>query len=386
VNVSEGEGGEDGGEVANQEADEDIYGGTDPNTSKNGQVDMKDGDDDNEDDDEDVQIVLDTESVENRVSYGRGGGVGVGMGAGSAPNSTGKPHYGRGGPLIMAGAGGSYPLKRPQPQTPSGKFQKSVFEFDIDSLEDKPWRKSGVDITDYFNYGFNEESWRAYSEKQAQMRLEQSMQSKIKVFDPKENVRSELPPELQAMVDGEKNNSVDAFRKRPIPPRGRVPVDDWQNRGGFDHRRRVRDQDDAVIQINTSMDIGDDNMARNTPERPDMTGMDEFYVPTGMPFPRGGGGGGGFPDYSREPDRRREEERKRGRASRSPRRDDREKERDRDRDKRRDDRERRREGSVERDRRRERDEKEREKEDYKRKSSSSVATTREEDERAKRRR
>lgn len=43
---------------------------------------------------------------------------------------------------------------------------KSVLDADIDGLEDKPWRKSGVDITDYFNYGFNEESWRNYLSKQ----------------------------------------------------------------------------------------------------------------------------------------------------------------------------------------------------------------------------
>jgi len=36
----------------------------------------------------------------------------------------------------------------------------AVHEFSIDSLEEKPWRKPGADITDYFNYGFNEETWR----------------------------------------------------------------------------------------------------------------------------------------------------------------------------------------------------------------------------------
>ena len=37
----------------------------------------------------------------------------------------------------------------------------------------------GVDITDYFNYGFNEDTWRNYFAKQVQMRLEQSMQSRV---------------------------------------------------------------------------------------------------------------------------------------------------------------------------------------------------------------
>ncbi|XP_014273638.1 pre-mRNA 3'-end-processing factor FIP1 isoform X5 [Halyomorpha halys] len=47
-------------------------------------------------------------------------------------------------------------------------------EFSIDALEDKPWRKPGADITDYFNYGFNEETWRAYCERQKQMRVHES--------------------------------------------------------------------------------------------------------------------------------------------------------------------------------------------------------------------
>ncbi|XP_065211275.1 pre-mRNA 3'-end-processing factor FIP1 isoform X2 [Planococcus citri] len=47
-------------------------------------------------------------------------------------------------------------------------------EFNLDNLEDKPWRKPGADITDYFNYGFNEETWRAYCERQKRMRVHES--------------------------------------------------------------------------------------------------------------------------------------------------------------------------------------------------------------------
>ncbi|CAH1368831.1 unnamed protein product [Tenebrio molitor] len=47
-------------------------------------------------------------------------------------------------------------------------------EYNLDSLEDKPWRKPGADITDYFNYGFNEDTWRAYCERQKRMRMTES--------------------------------------------------------------------------------------------------------------------------------------------------------------------------------------------------------------------
>ena len=39
---------------------------------------------------------------------------------------------------------------------------QTAVEVDMESLEDKPWRKPGADITDYFNYGFTEDTWAAY--------------------------------------------------------------------------------------------------------------------------------------------------------------------------------------------------------------------------------
>lgn len=38
----------------------------------------------------------------------------------------------------------------------------AVFGYDIALLEDRPWTKPGANVSDYFNYGFNETSWRAY--------------------------------------------------------------------------------------------------------------------------------------------------------------------------------------------------------------------------------
>ncbi|KAM5146728.1 uncharacterized protein ACMZJ9_013891 isoform 2-T2 [Mantella aurantiaca] len=46
-----------------------------------------------------------------------------------------------------------------------------VLEVDLDSFEEKPWRKPGADISDYFNYGFNEATWKVYCEKQRRLQL-----------------------------------------------------------------------------------------------------------------------------------------------------------------------------------------------------------------------
>lgn len=58
-------------------------------------------------------------------------------------------------------------------------------EFSIDGLEEKPWRKPGADITDYFNYGFTEDTWRAYTDRQKRMRFESGGPQIINPVGPK---------------------------------------------------------------------------------------------------------------------------------------------------------------------------------------------------------
>ena len=43
------------------------------------------------------------------------------------------------------------------------------FDIDFPSESSKPWRKPGSDVTDYFNYGFDEFTWASYCLKQQQM-------------------------------------------------------------------------------------------------------------------------------------------------------------------------------------------------------------------------
>ncbi|XP_044218705.1 pre-mRNA 3'-end-processing factor FIP1 isoform X2 [Thunnus albacares] len=56
-----------------------------------------------------------------------------------------------------------------------------VLEVNIDSLEEKPWRRAGADISDYFNYGFDEESWKAYCKKQAKHRAAHRKKAHTKI-------------------------------------------------------------------------------------------------------------------------------------------------------------------------------------------------------------
>ena len=69
------------------------------------------------------------------------------------------------------------------PFAPGNLNNISILDHDLDSFEDKPWRKPGADLTDYFNFGFNETTWRAYCIKQKSLREEFGLQKKIGVYD-----------------------------------------------------------------------------------------------------------------------------------------------------------------------------------------------------------
>lgn len=39
---------------------------------------------------------------------------------------------------------------------------RSILDVDLGAMAEKPWRRAGSDISDWFNYGFDEISWEAY--------------------------------------------------------------------------------------------------------------------------------------------------------------------------------------------------------------------------------
>lgn len=49
---------------------------------------------------------------------------------------------------------------------------KPLTQLDLENIKDKPWREPGADISDYFNYGFDEFTWTAYCHKQDKVRGE----------------------------------------------------------------------------------------------------------------------------------------------------------------------------------------------------------------------
>lgn len=62
--------------------------------------------------------------------------------------------------LPVAAAPPSHP--KIDPTIPGTLEGRSVLEVDINALADKPWRRPGSDLSDWFNYGFDEMTWEAY--------------------------------------------------------------------------------------------------------------------------------------------------------------------------------------------------------------------------------
>nr|CDI53973.1 uncharacterized protein BN887_05733 [Melanopsichium pennsylvanicum 4] len=89
-----------------------------------------------------------------------------------------------------------------------------IFDIDLDALPDKPWRRYGADLTDYFNYGFNEESWSLWRGKKESM------------TDARKNAESHMFNGGNGMgANGDVMQNMQQMMNMmpPMPPHGMMP-------------------------------------------------------------------------------------------------------------------------------------------------------------------
>jgi hypothetical protein len=67
------------------------------------------------------------------------------------------------------------------------------YVFDSELFMERPWRKPGADMTDWFNYGFNEDTWQAYCNKQQQLRRQNAMQGSNIQVPRRQNPKPQTP-------------------------------------------------------------------------------------------------------------------------------------------------------------------------------------------------
>ena len=156
--------------------------------------DEEDDDDDEEDtdgDDDDFDVIVNCEDADLAAKPGNPSSGSIGkvrlpsnkwQRAGYVP-----PERVVGATAQGAARAGGVLAMLPTPTMQIGGNQKSVYDLEIGKLTEKPWLDRNSDLSDYFNYGFNEDTWKLYCERQKQMRLEASMLAKIKTVDGNKN-------------------------------------------------------------------------------------------------------------------------------------------------------------------------------------------------------
>lgn len=76
---------------------------------------------------------------------------------------------------------------------------KPLTQLDLETLKEKPWRAPGVDISDYFNYGFDEFSWTYYCSKQDKLRGEFNPQKVFAQLMGGSGKTGAMPPMMPGM-------------------------------------------------------------------------------------------------------------------------------------------------------------------------------------------
>ncbi|KAF8963947.1 hypothetical protein BDZ97DRAFT_1904746 [Flammula alnicola] len=79
---------------------------------------------------------------------------------------------------------------------------RSILELDLNAMADKPWRRPGSDISDYYNYGFDELSWEAYCYRRRDLgEIANVLKTNVINFAamPEDQLIA-LPPEVRTMV------------------------------------------------------------------------------------------------------------------------------------------------------------------------------------------
>lgn len=91
---------------------------------------------------------------------------------------------------------------------------KPLTQVDLEKLKDKPWRFPGADISDYFNYGFDEFSWTAYCCKQDKLRGE---------FNPQKLMAQLMGGGGPPPKPNGQNNNGNMAPPMGMPPMGMMP-------------------------------------------------------------------------------------------------------------------------------------------------------------------
>lgn len=261
-----------------QEKDKDKDGEDKEDKDKEGSKDgAEKGEDDDSSDEDDVTITIGVLKTQPDIIQ--------------APTA---PHSARFQPKATPSAG----LKDEDFSSPGKVNGVPITEFNMAELEEKPWRKPGADISDYFNYGFNEETWFRYCERQKRMRINESGAGLaglgISITKPFGNTPNTIP--VTIVNDNSKYGGSGSQRPKAGPPPRNKGMGQIDVIGGASSVNKT-----STIQVMTADRREYSNKVMSgpppPPSQPSYNDMEfggnpygDAYYPGDSPFYGGGGG------------------------------------------------------------------------------------------------
>ncbi|CAO2821534.1 unnamed protein product [Amaranthus hypochondriacus] len=147
-------------------------------------------------------------------------------------------------------------------------WYRTIMDVDIHTIEHKPWTYPGADVTDYFNFGFDEESWRNYCRSLDQLRgqmlsqignqVNENLSFKLEnKFGPSMELQSDelvgaqaIPSGLKIQPSHELEFSTRQFKKQ-IGQAIHVKDSNIERQPSADARRPRISDSDVIIQLTT---------------------------------------------------------------------------------------------------------------------------------------
>ncbi|XP_065863814.1 FIP1[V]-like protein [Euphorbia lathyris] len=138
-------------------------------------------------------------------------------------------------------------------------WNRTILDVNIDAFEEKRWRYPGVDISDFFNFGFDEDSWKQYCISLEQLRQQLYLHKRFHNHDfshltEASDVRPESGTAPEGIAQAGSSSKFADIGKRLLGlPKGRaIQVEDGsgERQSKMDVRRPRTWDSDVVIQIN----------------------------------------------------------------------------------------------------------------------------------------
>ncbi|QEU62858.1 Fip1 [Kluyveromyces lactis] len=180
-------------------------------------------DDDSSDSDSDVEIIIGTGNDTSKIDSGKSQISAI---TDTAPLGTADRAIAAVAAIsdvVPVQEGSILPEQQQQQQqqtidlNPDAQFDgKPIVQIDPEILKEKPWRQPGANISDYFNYGFNEQTWMEYLHRQEHL---------TKEYNPQKILMNLLALQQQGKLnDPGSGQPVQNTIQPPPPPMGLPPM------------------------------------------------------------------------------------------------------------------------------------------------------------------